>query len=93
MNELILDGTIAELDDIRFTPGNVSIRNFRIHFKDLTRKQLYKHVEFEINAIVVGDLVEKIELHKDYQYKGFLDKRSQKSSQLIFHVQEYKTRS
>ena len=93
MNELILDGTVVELDDIRFTPGNVSIRNFRIHFKDLTRKQLYKHVEFEINAIVVGDLVEKIELHKDYQFKGFLDKRSQKSSQLTFHVQEYKTRS
>ncbi len=90
MNQLILDGTVVDLDEIRFTPAQIPVRNFKIHFKDLTKLTLHKHVEFEINALMVGDLTKKeIKEQMLYKFHGFLDRRSQKSNQIIFHVQEY----
>ena len=94
MNELVLVGTVSRLDDIRFTPANVPIRNLIIHFEDSSKKIFFKFVEFEINAVVVGNLVkEDLSVNKAYQFKGFLDRKSKKSNQLLFHIQEYKLRS
>lgn len=94
MNQLVLDGTISHMDEIRFTPANIPIRNFKINFEDFTKEKIYKHVGFEINAVLVGDLVKlNFDCNETYRFKGFLDKRSQKSNQLIFHIQDYKTRS
>ena len=94
MNELILVGVVSSLDDIRYTPANVPIRNLTIHFEDLSKKNFFKFVEFEINAVVIGDLVkEDFKINETYQFKGFLDRKSKKSNQLVFHIQEYKLRS
>ena len=94
MNELVLVGAVSSLDDIRYTPANVPIRNLTIHFEDLSKKFFFKFVEFEINAVLIGDLVkEDFKINETYQFKGFLDKKSKKSNQLLFHIQEYKLRS
>ncbi|MDC0626841.1 hypothetical protein OAO78_04190 [Methylophilaceae bacterium] len=94
MNELILVGVVSSLDDIRYSPANIPIRNLTIHFEDASKKHFFKFVEFEINAVVVGDLVkEDFKINETYQFKGFLDRKSKKSNQLLFHIQEYKLRS
>ena len=94
MNELILVGVVSSLDDIRYSPANIPIRNLTIHFEDSSKKHFFKFVEFEINAVVIGDLVkEDFKINETYQFKGFLDKKSKKSNQLLFHIQEYKLRS
>ena len=94
MNELILVGVVSSLDDIRYSPANIPIRNLTIHFEDSSKKNFFKFVEFEINAVVIGDLVkEDFKINQTYQFKGFLDKKSKKSNQLLFHIQEYKLRS
>ena len=94
MNELILVGVVSSLDDIRCSPANIPIRNLTIHFEDSSKKHFFKFVEFEINAVVIGDLVkEDFKINQTYQFKGFLDRKSKKSNQLLFHIQEYKLRS
>jgi len=94
LNELILVGVVSSLDDIRYSPANIPIRNLTIHFEDSSKKHFFKFVEFEINAVVIGDLVkEDFKINETYQFKGFLDKKSKKSNQLLFHIQEYKLRS
>ena len=94
MNELILVGVVSSLDDIRYSPANIPIRNLTIHFEDSSKKHFFKFVEFEINAVLIGDLVkEDFKINETYQFKGFLDKKSKKSNQLLFHIQEYKLRS
>lgn len=94
MNELILVGVVSSLDDIRYSPANIPIRNLTIHFEDSSKKHFFKFVEFVINAVVIGDLVkEDFKINETYQFKGFLDRKSKKSNQLLFHIQEYKLRS
>ena len=94
MNELILVGVVSSLDDIRYSPANIPIRNLTIQFEDSSKKHFFKFVEFEINAVVIGDLVkEDFKINETYQFKGFLDRKSKKSNQLLFHIQEYKLRS
>jgi primosomal replication protein N len=94
LNELILVGVVSSLDDIRYSPANIPIRNLTIHFEDSSKKHFFKFVEFEINAVVIGDLVkEDFRINETYQFKGFLDRKSKKSNQLLFHIQEYKLRS
>lgn len=94
MNELILVGVVSGLDDIRYSPANIPIRNLTIHFEDSSKKHFFKFVEFEINAVIIGDLVkEDFRINETYQFKGFLDRKSKKSNQLLFHIQEYKLRS
>jgi primosomal replication protein N len=94
LNELILVGVVSSLDDIRYSPANIPIRNLTIHFEDSSKKHFFKFVEFEINAVVIGDLVkEDFKINETYQFKGFLDRKSKKSNQLVFHIQEYKLRS
>jgi len=94
LNELVLVGSVSRLDDIRYTPANVPIRNLTIHFEDLSKKNFYKFVEFEINAVLIGDLVkEDLKINETYQFRGFLDRKSKKSNQLLFNIQEFKLRS
>ncbi len=94
MNELVLVGVVSSLDDVRYTPANVPIRNLTIHFEDLSKKNFFKFVEFEINAVVIGDLVkEDLTINETYQFRGFLDRKSKKSNQLLFNIQEFKLRS
>ena len=94
MNELVLIGKVLRLDDIRYSPANVPIRNLTIHFEDSSKKNFFKFVEFEINAVMIGNLVkEDLTINETYQFKGFLDRKSKKSNQLIFHIQLYKLRS
>ena len=90
----MLVGAVSSLDDIRYTPANVPIRNLTIHFEDLSKKIFFKFVEFEINAVVIGDLVkEDLTINETYQFRGFLDRKSKKSNQLLFNIQEFKLRS
>ena len=90
----MLVGAVSSLDDIRYTPANVPIRNLTIHFEDLSKKFFFKFVEFEINAVLIGDLVkEDLKINETYQFKGFLDRKSKKSNQLLFNIQEFKLRS
>jgi primosomal replication protein N len=90
----VLVGAVSSLDDIRYTPANVPIRNLTIHFEDLSKKNFFKFVEFEINAVLIGDLVkEDLTINETYQFRGFLDRRSKKSNQLLFNIQEFKLRS
>ena len=89
----MLVGAVSSLDDIRYTPANVPIRNLTIHFEDLSKKNFFKFVEFEINAVVIGDLVkEDLTINETYQFRGFLDRKSKKSNQLLFNIQEFKLR-
>ena len=83
----MLVGAVSSLDDIRYTPANVPIRNLTIHFEDLSKKNFFKFVEFEINAVLIGDLVkEDLTINETYQFRGFLDRKSKKSNQLLFNI-------
>jgi primosomal replication protein N len=89
LNELKISGIISKLDPLRYSPANIPIRNFKIFFQNQEQKEFYKQVEFEIEAVLVGNLA--LSEYKEGQKKiflGFLDRKSKKSNQLIFHIKE-----
>lgn len=89
MNELKISGIISRLDSLRYSPANIPIRNLKIFFQNQEQKKFYKQVEFEIEAVLIGKLA--LGDYKEGQKKnflGFLDKKSKKSNQLLFHIKE-----
>ena len=88
MNALSLTGEIIHVEPLRFTPAGVPLKEFRLkHESQQTEAKFNKKVFLEINCIVAGEQT-KLNLQPGDKkvFQGFLEKRSQKSNQIIFHI-------
>ena len=57
------------------------------HASEQTEADLKRIVECEVNAVALGDLANSnIQLGSSVKVKGFLAKRSTKSTQLVLHI-------
>lgn len=92
MNKLQIDGEIIFEDQIRYTPSGLIVQRFKIKHKSLQKEaNLDKQVGIEMEAIFINKQIRKeIQVGKKGLFIGFMDKRSFKSTQLIFHVTEIK---
>ena len=88
MNNFSLEGEIVHLDSLRFTPAGLPVLGMRIkHQSKQSEAALSKTVNLEIEAVVIGKLTETVfKLGDKSLFHGFLEKRSLKSNQIIFHI-------
>ncbi len=78
------------LDAIRYTPAGLPLLSFVLqHASEQTEAGLKRKVECEVNAVAIGEIAKQnIQLGDNIKAKGFLAKRSAKSTQLVFHIEQ-----
>jgi primosomal replication protein N len=88
LNSLTLSGVVVGLEAIRYTPAGIPLLSFVLqHTSEQTEAGLKRKVECEVNAVVIGDIAKSsIQIGDHIKAKGFLAKRSAKSTQLVFHI-------
>jgi len=88
----VLSGVIIDLQPIRYTPAGISLLSFVLqHVSEQSEAGLKRKVECEVNAVALGELADmfkkqNIQLGSNVKVKGFLAKRSAKSTQLVLHI-------
>jgi primosomal replication protein N len=92
VNKLQIYGEIIFEDQIRYTPSGLIVQRFKIKHKSLQKEvDLDKQVDIEVEAIFINKQIRKeIQVGKKGLFIGFMNKKSFKSTQLIFHVTEIK---
>jgi primosomal replication protein N len=90
LNNLTLSGVVISLEPIRYTPAGIPLLSFVLqHVSEQTEAGLKRKVECEVNAVALGDIAKQnIQLGSNIKAKGFLAKRSAKSTQLVLHIQQ-----
>ena len=86
----MLSGIVTSLEPIRYTPAGIPLLFFLLqHVSEQTEAGLKRKVECEVNAVALGDLANShIQLGSSVKVKGFLAKRSAKSTQLVLHIEQ-----
>ena len=90
MNSLMLSGIVIGLEPMRYTPAGLPLLSFVLqHVSEQTEAGLKRKVECEVNAIAIGNIAKtNIQIGDNIKAKGFLAKRSAKSTQLVFHIEQ-----
>jgi len=90
VNEVRLDGILAERSALRRTPAGVAVLEARIqHRCEVVEAGLPRTVEFLMGAVALGavaDLLERQALGARLEVEGFLAPRSRRSSRLVLHL-------
>ena len=88
----MLSGVIVHLEPIRYTPAGIPLLSFVLqHASEQIEAGLKRKVECEVSAIALGDIAKQnIQLGANIKAKGFLAKRSAKSTQLVLHIEHIK---
>ena len=86
----MLSGVVVGLEAIRYTPAGISLLSFVLqHTSEQIEAGLKRKVECEVSAVAIGELAKtNIHIGDNIKAKGFLAKRSAKSTQLVFHIEQ-----
>ena len=86
----MLSGVIVRIEPIRYTPAGIPLLSFVLqHASEQIEACLKRKVECEVNAVALGDIAKQnIQLGANIDAKGFLAKRSAKSTQLVLHIEQ-----
>jgi len=81
---------VISLEPIRYTPAGIPLLSFVLqHASEQVEAGLKRKVECEVNAVALGNLAKQnIQLGANIKAKGFLAKRSTKSTQLVLHIEK-----
>ncbi len=80
------------IEPLRYTPAGIPLLSVGLrHVSEQVEAGMKRKVECEVNAVVLGDLAQKIlgqglKLGSHIHAIGFLAKRSLKSTQLVMHI-------
>lgn len=89
-NQLLLTGTLAQLEALRYTPAGVPLIECRIrHESKQIEANSERMVQVEIPAIAIGEMARKVSqlnLAQTLRVTGFLAQKSQKSQQIVLHI-------
>ncbi len=79
---------VISLEPIRYTPAGIPLLSFVLqHASEQIEAGLKRKVECEVNAVAIGEIAKQnIQLGSNIKAKGFLAKRSAKSTQLVLHI-------
>jgi primosomal replication protein N len=88
LNTLVISGVVLAIEPIRYTPAGIPLLSFVLqHASEQIEAGLKRKVECEVNAVALGDIAKQnIQLGSNVKAKGFLAKRSAKSTQLVMHI-------
>lgn len=89
-NQLLLTGTLAQLEALRYTPAGVPLIECRIrHESKQIEANSERMVQVEIPAIAIGEMARKVSqlnMAQPLRVTGFLAQKSQKSQQIVLHI-------
>ncbi len=86
----MISGVVVGLQPLRYTPAGIALLSFVLqHVSEQTEAGLKRKVECEVQAVALGDLAKSnIQIGDNIKAKGFLAKRSAKSTQLVLHIEQ-----
>jgi len=93
MNEVVLSGTAHGLDALRYTPAGIPVLEFSVrHASTQAEAGQSRRVELEMPAIAFGTLAQRLaqsgEPNPPIMARGFLAKRSLRSTQVVLHARD-----
>jgi primosomal replication protein N len=91
-NRVVLSGTFAKSDVLRYTPAGVPVLDFSLrHASSQIEAGHTRHVELEVAVVAIGELATRLALKSAggrVEIAGFLAQRSVRSAQLVVHATE-----
>lgn len=89
-NRFVIDGKIAELEDLRYTPAGIARIGLKIHHVS-TRQEAgtSRQVTCEVPVLALGDVAlqaSQMRLGQRVTADGFIAQRSQHNKQLVLHI-------
>jgi primosomal replication protein N len=90
----VLSGVVLAVEPIRYTPAGIPLLSFVLqHASEQVEAGFKRKVECEVNAVALGDLADilkkqNIQVGDNIKAKGFLAKRSAKSTHLVLHIEK-----
>ena len=92
MNEYSLFGEIIHLDTKRFTPAGIPVLSLKIRAEsEQSEAGLKRIINVDIESVVIGELANNdFKMGNKFSFFGFFDKRSKKSTHLVFHITQIK---
>jgi primosomal replication protein N len=93
-NDVTLSGVVTKLEPLRFTPAGIPLLSFQLaHQSRQHEAQHERSVTLDLSVLVLGDLAREMAGLKQEQgivVRGFLARRSLKSSSVVLHATAYK---
>ena len=86
----MISGVVVGLQPLRYTPAGIPLLSFVLqHASEQSEAGLKRKVECEVQAVALADLAKSnIQIGDNIKAKGFLAKRSAKSTQLVLHIEQ-----
>lgn len=90
MNTLVIAGTVQAVEPLRYTPAGLPLLRLQLqHDSEQLEAGMHRKVQCVLPAVLIGEKA-SLALHIGDQIKakGFLARRSAKSTQVVMHIQE-----
>lgn len=91
-NEVALTGELTAIEPLRYTPAGIPLVAFRLlHRSQQAEAGLKREVECEVNGVAMAEVAIALSHLKPGQalrVKGFLNRKSRMSAQMILHATE-----
>lgn len=90
-NELRLTATVAREDDLRYTPAGLPVLQIWLsHQSRQTQSDIPRDVGFEMQAVLIGKLAERLTgklINQTVDVSGFIAQRSLRNPRLVLHIE------
>ena len=92
-NRVEIEGSIAALDSVRYTPAGIPILELKItHASEQIEAGKPRQVEMEISAVAAGELTARLSkspLGARIKANGFLAHKGKAKIQLVLHIVDF----
>ena len=96
-NSVVISAVLLEKKDLCYTPAGIAVFEARFHYDGQQFEAgAMRKIEFDFTVMSFADTaarLDKVELGKTLDMKGFIAQRSLRSSKLTVHITEFKIRS
>ena len=90
-----LTATVVTRDTLRYTPAGVPLLNLTLqHESTLVEAKLPRVVQATVDAVVLGEVareMDRLMVGQVITVTGFLANRSQRSTRVVLHVNEFES--
>lgn len=84
----MLQAEVVQIEPLRYTPAGIPLLSVVLrHVSEQIEAGMKRKAECEVNAVILGDLaLQGLKLGQQIVARGFLARRSLKSTQLVMHI-------
>lgn len=84
----MLQAEVVQIEPLRYTPAGIPLLSVVLrHVSEQMEAGMKRKAECEVNAVILGDLaLQGLKTGQQIIARGFLARRSLKSTQLVMHI-------